>query len=122
MAAIKQVIPCEPGWEAVYVRDDAIYDSPVKSITAPVIGWALVDDEEGNSSIQPLFNYSGAITTSSDFGDRYLGVTRAADYAAQLMDVWEGSAVGYMDDFGEPGAEFAEGGEGEEGGGEETSQ
>jgi len=116
VANIKQIIPCEPGWEGVYVRDDATYDLPVKSAAAPIVGWALIDDDEGQSSVHALLSIGPGVSSSYDLGPRYLGAARGGDYGARLADFWEGAAVGYLDEYGEPGAEQE--GEGDEGAGE----
>jgi hypothetical protein len=115
VANIKQIIPCEPGWDGVYVRDDATYDLPVKSTAAPIVGWALIDDENGESAVHALLSIGGAVTTSLDLAPRYLGAARPGSYGARLADEWEPLAQGYLDEYGEPGAQSAEGEEGAEG-------
>ena len=113
MANIKQIMQCEPGWEGVYIRDDAWADTPIKTTSAPIVGWALLDDENGESSVQALLSVAGSITLSGDMGPRYFGAARPGDYAARLADFWEAAAQSYIEEHGEPGAE--QDGEGEEG-------
>lgn len=116
MANIKQIIASEPGWEGIYVRDDATFDSAVKSAAAPLVGWALMDDENGDSAVHALLSMNGAVSPSSDLGARYLGAARGGDWGSRLADHWEVLAQSNLEEYGEPGAQ---GGEGEEGEGEE---
>jgi hypothetical protein len=80
-----------------------------------VVGWALIDDENGDSSVHALLSLGAGVTSSYDIGPRYLGAARGGDYAARLVDQWEGAASAYMEEYGEPGAEGGEEGGGEEG-------
>ena len=118
MASIKQIIPAEPGWEGIYVREDATWESPVKSAAAPIVGWALVDDENGESAVHALLNVGGFVAPAIDLDTRYLGAVRAGDWAARLIDHWEALAQAHLEEYGEPGAAGEEGGEGAEGEGE----
>lgn len=111
MANIKQIIPAEPGWEGVYVREDATWESPVKSAASPIVGWALVDDENGDSAVHALVSVGGFVTTAIDLDARYLGAARVGDWAARLVDHWEALATSYMEAYGEPGAAAEEGAE-----------
>src|SRR2546430_1947660 len=122
MANIKQLIPAEPGWEGIYVRDDATWESQVKSAAAPLIAWALIDDaDSGDTAVHPVLAINGFATTRLDLDARFLGSARQGDWASRLTDHWEGLAGGYIEEYGEPGASSGEGegeGEGEEGSGE----
>jgi hypothetical protein len=118
MANIKQLIPAEKGWEGVIVRDDATFDSAVKTSAAPLVGWALIDDENGESSVHAVLNMGGATANAFDLGAQFLGTTRAGGWAERLDEHWEGLAVAFMEEFGEPGAATGEEGEGEGEGGE----
>ena len=104
MANIKQIIPCEPGWEGIYVREDATYDSPVKSASAPLVGWALIDDENGDSAVHGLVSIGAAVTPSFDLGPRWLGAARGGDWALRHENHWDSLAVAFMEEYGEPGA------------------
>ena len=120
MAIIKQIMQCEPGWEGIYIREDAWSDTPIKTAAAPIIGWALIDDEEGESSVQALLSYDGVVLPAGDLGERYFGAAKPGDYVARLSDFWEVAAQSYIEEFGEPGADQENaGGEGEEGAAEE---
>jgi hypothetical protein len=121
MANIKQIIASEPGWEGIYVREDGTFDSPVKSAAAPLIGWALIDDENGESTVYALLSMNGAVSTSADLGPRYLGAARGGDWAGRFADHWDALAQAYMEEYGEPGAAGGEGEEGAEGEGEEPA-
>lgn len=92
MKKILQIMPCEPGWRAVFAVEPSLPDDEIVIFTI-LIGWALCEDkrDEGFRSVEGL----GGVDCIDDVEGsvNFIGYAKPGDTA----DDWKSEAQDYLE-------------------------